>query len=209
MAVASSGRAGGSRGAVPGSRTASLSSWSQNLANALTLARLACTVPLVLLVVGDHPAAAFYLFLAAALSDGVDGYVAKRFNGCSPLGAVLDPAADKILVASLFTALAAVGAVPVWLVLLIVSRDLLIVGGAMALRWRVGGFRIEPLVIGKFCTFLQLVLGGFLLGHRAGIAEVGWLIEPLLLAVAAVTFVSAVAYLATGLRLNSAADRIA
>jgi cardiolipin synthase len=177
---------------------------SQHLANLLTLARLASTVPLAVLVLGGYPKAAFYLFLAAALSDGVDGYVAKRFSGCSALGAVLDPAADKILVASLFGALALVGAVPAWLVALIVARDLLIVGGAVLLRWRVGGFRVEPLIIGKLCTFAQLLLAGFVLGQRGGIAEVGWLIQPLLLTVAAVTLVSALAYLWTGLRLGAA-----
>ena len=174
----------------------------------LTLARLASTVPLVLLITNGYPVAAFYLFVAAAVSDGVDGYIAKRFNGCSALGAVLDPAADKLLLASAFGALAVIGAIPLWLLAVIVARDLLIVSGAALLRWRVRGFRIEPLVIGKLCTFMQLLLAGFVLGQLAGIAELGWLIGPLLVAVAGVTLVSAAAYLVSGLRLGAATGSI-
>ncbi len=174
---------------------------SQNVANSLTLARLACTIPLVLLVTGGYTVAAFWLFVVAALSDGVDGYIAKRFNGCSALGAVLDPAADKLLLASVFGALALVGAVPLWLVAGIIARDLLIVGGAAVLRWRVVGFRVEPLIIGKVCTFAQLLLAGFVLGHMAGIADVAWIVGPLQMAVAVITLVSAAAYLTAALRL--------
>ncbi|HMR29586.1 MAG TPA: CDP-alcohol phosphatidyltransferase family protein [Geminicoccaceae bacterium] len=200
MAVASSGRPGRDRGAGAGSHAAPLS-LPQSIANLLTLARLACTVPLVLLLTQGQAVAAFWLFVVAALSDGVDGYIAKRFNGCSALGAVLDPAADKLLLASVFCALALVGAVPLWLVALIIGRDLLIVGGAALLRWRVGGFRIEPLIIGKVCTFVQLLFAGFLLGQLAGIADVGWVLAPLQMAVAAITLVSALAYVTAGLRL--------
>lgn len=158
-------------------------------------------MPLVVLVTQGHTAAAFWLFVVAALSDGVDGYIAKRFNGCSALGAVLDPAADKLLLASVFCALAVVGAVPSWLVVLIIGRDLLIVGGAALLRWRLGGFRVEPLIIGKICTFVQLLFAGFVLGQMAGIADVAWVLAPLQITVALVTLVSALAYLTAGLRL--------
>jgi cardiolipin synthase len=202
MAVASSGRPVRGRGAGAGSRAAALSGLSQSIANSLTLARLACTVPLFLLVTGGYPKAAFYLFVAAALSDGIDGYIAKRFNGCSALGAVLDPAADKLLLASVFGALALIGAVPLWLVAGIVARDLLIVGGAVLLRWRVGGFRVEPLIIGKVCTFAQLLLAGFVLGEMAEIADVAWMLGLMQMAVAAITLVSALAYLTAALRLT-------
>jgi cardiolipin synthase len=147
---------------------------------------------------------AFYVFLAAALSDLLDGYVAKRFNGSSQMGAILDPAADKVLIASMFIALAAVAAVPLWLVAAIIVRDLLIVGGAVLLRHRLRAFRIAPLLIGKVCTFVQLLLGGFVLGHLAGIADVAAIIGVLTLATAAVTLVSALAYLAVALRLGAA-----
>jgi cardiolipin synthase len=204
MAVASSGRPARADGTVGGTRPVALNVVSQNLANALTLTRLACTLPIVLLIAADRPQAAFWLFIAAALSDVVDGFVAKRFSGCSRFGAVLDPAADKVLVASLFTILALIGAAPFWFLGLILLKDVLIISGAMILRLRVRGFRVEPLVIGKFSTFMQLLFAGFLLGHRADIADVGWLLTPLLLAASAVTLASGLAYLAAAMRLSSA-----
>lgn len=176
------------------------------MANLLTLARLVCALPIVLLIGSGRYEAAFYLFLIAALSDVLDGYVAKRFNGCSPVGAVLDPAADKVLTTSLFVALWIVGWIPTWFLALIMLRDVLIVGGAALLRRRVRGFRIEPLVIGKLCTFSQLVLAGFVLGQLAGVAEVGWLLEPLLLIAAGVTVASAAAYLGNAMRVVTVAD---
>ena len=87
MAVASSGRPARAGGAVIGARAIALSAVSQNMANVLTVARLACTLPLVLLIGSDRLEGAFWVFLVAALSDVLDGYVAKRFSGCSPVGA--------------------------------------------------------------------------------------------------------------------------
>lgn len=206
MAVASSGRPGRDGGSVGAARAFALNVVGQHLANLLTLARLACTLPIVLLIGAGRFDAAFYLFLIAAMSDVLDGYIAKRFSGCSPVGAILDPAADKVLTTSLFVALWIIGAIPMWFVMLIVIRDLLIIGGAALLRRRVRGFRIEPLVIGKLCTFSQLVLAGFVLGQLAGMAEVGWALEPLLLTAAAVTVASAAVYLGSALRLTAASD---
>jgi cardiolipin synthase len=204
MAVASSGRAGRDAGAPRGAAAAPLSAFPQHIANLLTLGRLACAVPLAGLVTAGRLEGAFYVFLGAALSDLLDGYIAKRFNGCSRVGAILDPTADKVLIASIFTALALVGAVPAWLAVGIVARDLLIVGGAVLLRRRLSGVRIEPLLIGKLCTFLQLLFGGFVIGHLAGIADVGAIVAVLMPLTAALTLASALAYLAMALRLGAA-----
>jgi cardiolipin synthase len=159
---------------------------------------------LVILIGAGRYEGAFYVFLAAALSDVLDGYVAKRFSGRTRMGAILDPAADKVLIAGMFAALAAVEAVPLWLAVGIVTRDLLIVGGAVLLRQRLMRMRIEPLLIGKICTFVQLLLGGFVLGHLAEITDVAVMIELLIVATALVTLVSALAYLAAALRLGAA-----
>ena len=113
--------------------------------------------------------------MAAALTDLADGYVAKRFGGATPLGAVLDPLADKLLMASLFVALALEGHLPGWFVLLVIGRDLLIVAGTLALRLLAGRFRVEPLLVGKLSTFLQIVLGGAVLAELSilpGLARV-------------------------------------
>src|SRR6476646_9377602 len=74
---------------------------------------------------------AFLLFAAAGVSDAVDGFLAKRFGMTSELGAYLDPLADKVLIVSIYVSLGIVDALPRWLVILVVSRDLLIVGGVM------------------------------------------------------------------------------
>ena len=205
MAVASSGRAGRNGGGVAGAGYLALRSFPQHLANVLTLARLLCAVPLVLLIGAGRLDIAFYVFVVAAVSDVLDGWIAKRFNGCSSVGAILDPAADKIFAASVFFALWAAGAVPSWFLALVLVRDAILVVGSFILRQRVDGFRVEPLVIGKLCTFLQLLFAGFMLGQMAGIAEVGWIVDPLMLAAAAVTLVSAVAYVGMGVRIGTAA----
>src|ERR1051326_9618384 len=78
--------------------------------------------------------AAFLLFLAAGVSDAIDGYLAKRFAMTSDLGAYLDPLADKALIVSIYVTLGVSGEIPVWLVILVVSRDIMIVG-AVLLAW--------------------------------------------------------------------------
>ena len=97
---------------------------------------------------------------AAALTDLADGYVAKRYDQITPLGAILDPIADKLLMDSLFLTLAFAGHLPAWLALLVIGRDVLIVLGTLALRMLAGRFRVEPLLVGKLSTFFQIVLGG-------------------------------------------------
>ena len=134
-----------------------------NVANLLTLARLLCVAPIVWLVrSGDYHAAAL-VFVGAALTDLADGYVAKRYDQITPLGAILDPIADKLLMDSLFLTLAFAGHLPVWLALLVIGRDVLIVLGTLALRMLAGRFRVEPLLVGKLSTFFQIVLGGAVL----------------------------------------------
>ena len=139
-----------------------------NLPNAITLARLA-SVPLAIwLVVSGSYAAAFWVFIGAGLSDAVDGYVAKRFDRRTPLGAVLDPVADKALLTGLFVTLLLTGHLPGWLVSLVVLRDALIVLGYIALRASVKPRRLDPLFISKINTLIQIALVGFVLA-RLGI----------------------------------------
>ena len=167
---------------------------AHNAANMLTVARLCCALPIVLLVrAGDHHLAAL-IFVIAALSDGLDGYVAKRFNAVTPLGAVLDPIADKLLMDSLFITLALEGHLPPWIALLVLARDLLIVAGTLALRYLAGRFRVEPLFLGKVSTFMQIVLGAAVLLQLSVLpALAGW-IQPLVLMTALTVVASAVAY---------------
>lgn len=206
MAVARSGRPAGRGTAVSDALAIAGRAVLGQLANLLTASRLVCAAPLAVLVLHDRFELAFWLFLAAALTDVADGYVAKRWARPSRIGAALDPVADKLLVGSLFLVLARDELVPEWLVALAVGRDVMLVVGAVILRSRLARFRIEPLVIGKISTFLQLVLLGFVLGGAAGIAEVDRVVELLVVAVAVVTLASAAAYVAAGLRLAASAS---
>lgn len=166
-----------------------------NLANLITLGRL-LTVPLVvwLILSGDY-GATFWLFAAASVSDAIDGYVAKHFDQRSDIGALLDPIADKTLIVTLFITLGISGDLPYWLVILVVFRDLLIIGGfllAAALRqpiaWR-------PLMVSKVNTALQLVLITVVLARRAfGFADSN-VILALVFLVGATTVVSGAAYM--------------
>jgi cardiolipin synthase (CMP-forming) len=185
---------GGTPG-VPARRARhALSVVAHNAANMLTVARLCCALPIVLLVrAGDHHLAAL-IFVIAALSDGLDGYVAKRFNAVTPLGAVLDPIADKLLMDSLFITLALEGHLPPWVALLVLARDLLIVAGTLALRYLAGRFRVEPLFLGKVSTFMQIVLGAAVLLQLSALPALAAWIQPLVLTTALTVVASAVAY---------------
>lgn len=200
MAVAASGRPGGVVGAVARLASYALSVARQNSANILTLARLIAIVPILVSLGRGDGAIAFWLFFAAALSDAADGFVAKRVSGPTTIGRVLDPIADKLLLASLLIALGWIGAVPLWLVALAVARDLAIALGAVIMCLTVPGFRIVPLFTGKLCTFGQLILVGVALAGTALMPAAGALVPALAVAVAALTVLSAAAYLSLAMR---------
>jgi cardiolipin synthase len=163
------------------------------LPNAITFARL-CAVPMaVWLVLHEAYLAGFWLFAAAGASDALDGYLARRMGG-SALGALLDPAADKALLVSMYVTLAAVHVLPDWIAILVVFRDVVIVGGLIVL-W-VGGHDvpIKPLWISKVNTTMQILLVGIAL-LCAGTALVpAWLPVAMIWLVAATTLVSGAAY---------------
>ena len=105
---------------------------SLNLPNLITLARLLAVPLAVWLILDERYALAFWVFVGAGISDALDGYIAKRFDSRTRLGALLDPAADKALLAGVYVTLAIAGQLPDWLVFLVVFRDVLIIGGFVA-----------------------------------------------------------------------------
>ena len=161
--------------------------------NLITFGRL-CAVPLAFwLVVERRLDAAFYLFVLAGMSDAVDGWLARRFGGNS-IGALLDPVADKALLVTMYVTLAVVQELPDWLAILVVFRDLLIVGGVIILGILGQPVVIRPLYVSKLNTLLQIVLVAmtlFLEGFRL-MAPV--LIDVLVWLVALSTLVSGAAY---------------
>ena len=137
------------------------------LPNALSLARLACAPAMVWAIVASEHAAAFWIFLSAGISDALDGFLAKRFNLHSLLGAYLDPIADKTLLVTTYVMLAVYGWLPVWLVALVVFRDLLIVGGALLVRIVTHSLPMQPMMISKVNTGAQIGLALWVLAELA------------------------------------------
>jgi cardiolipin synthase (CMP-forming) len=152
-----------------------------NLPNLVTIGRI-LLVPVIVWAIGSgQMQIAFLVFLIAGVSDAVDGFLAKRFGMTSDLGAHLDPLADKALIVSIYIALGITGAIPGWLVILVVSRDILIVGGVM-LAWFLGKpMRVKPVLVSKLNTVAQIVLACLVLGSLA----FGLALEPVQYAVMA------------------------
>ncbi len=126
------------------------------------------------LIVTDAFLLAFIAFIVAGISDAVDGFIAKRFNLATELGAYLDPIADKLLLVGIYVSLGMLQHLPAWLVILVASRDILIVGGMM-LAWLVDRpIKVRPLVISKINTTLQIMLAGLALGVLAFGLDEGW-----------------------------------
>lgn len=162
--------------------------------NAISLARMATIPFIVYAIIHGAWMTAFVLFALAGLSDGVDGLIARYFHQSSAFGAYIDPVADKTLTIAVFWAFVSVGLVPVWLLLLIVARDIAIIAGAALLAARGAASAIRPLPISKLNTAVLIVLAGWLLAANA----FGWSLPAanygLIALVAALTAVSAAAY---------------
>ncbi|MDQ8699411.1 CDP-alcohol phosphatidyltransferase family protein [Hyphomicrobium sp. LHD-15] len=134
-----------------------------NIPNLITLGRVILVPVVFWLLVSGQTQLAFFAFVLAGVSDAVDGFIAKRFGLATELGAYLDPLADKLLIVSIFVALGVRGALPSWLVIAVVSRDILIIVGVM-LSWLLDHpVRISPLVVSKANTAAQIVLAGTVL----------------------------------------------
>jgi cardiolipin synthase (CMP-forming) len=138
---------------------------------------------------------AFALFLVAGLSDLIDGFLAKRFNMATELGAYLDPLADKALIVSIYVTLGIAGAIPRWLVILVVSRDIMIVS-AVILSWLVNKpVALKPLTVSKLNTVAQILLALVVLASLAFEFDAWWVIQGLTALVAILTLTSVALYL--------------
>lgn len=166
-----------------------------HLPNILTLMRLAAAPVLVVLLRDERHALALALFVIAGLSDGLDGYIAKRYSHVSRLGAILDPVADKVLIVSAYVMLTLLGLVPFWLLVTVVFRDLLIVGGCLMLFILNGSVQMRPSPISKLNTFLQITLVIVVLVHATDWISLGPAVTLLIAAVFTTTVLSGVHYL--------------
>jgi cardiolipin synthase (CMP-forming) len=129
----------------------------RHLPNLLSALRLLAAPFAAWLIVEGHDIAAVLIFAAAGASDGLDGFIARRWGMTSAFGAWLDPIADKLLMLFCFTALYYVGATPLWLLVLVVARDLAIVLGWLLIRLLSLPAPTSPLLIGKLSTVVQIL----------------------------------------------------
>ncbi len=136
-----------------------------SLPNVITIGRLIAVPVMVWLIVSREMTLAFWLFVAAGISDGVDGFIAKRFNAESLLGSYLDPLADKVMLVSIYVTLGIEGRIDPWLVILVVFRDGMIVGGTLLSELIGPPVRMKPLFISKVNTAAQIILAAFVLAQ--------------------------------------------
>lgn len=137
------------------------------LPNAISLLRIALVAPILWLIVNGGYDVALALFLVAGASDGLDGYLAKRFDWHTRTGALLDPVADKLLVDGLFITLAMTGQIPAWLAVVVVTRDVVIIGGATTYNFLIKPVHGEPTRISKVNTVVELLFVLFVLSRAA------------------------------------------
>jgi cardiolipin synthase len=175
---------------------------SVNLPNSLTVFRILLVPVFVGLVLYGHPSAALTVFVVAGLTDALDGLIARLWNQQTTLGRYLDPLADKLLLVAAFVVLSVEGWVPIWVTIIVVSRDIIISGGSLVIHLLRERPDIAPTLMGKVTTVFQLAyIVAVLLG--TAVALPGWVLFASLVAVSALTVISGLHYLVRGVRILS------
>lgn len=158
----------------------------RQLPNTICVVRIALVVPIAIALLEGRFVATLWLFALAAFSDGLDGYLAKRFGWTTELGKVLDPLADKLLLVTVFITLAFAGHTPVWLAVIVVARDVVIGAGAAIYSRAFGPLQGRATAISKINTGVQ-ILYVLALVARLGL---GWPPQPVVVTLAAAVFVT-------------------
>jgi cardiolipin synthase len=180
-----------------------------NVPNLISLLRLAAVPLVVWMIATGRLTGAFWIFVAAGVSDAVDGWLARVLNQRTRLGAYLDPLADKMLLVCVFVTLGQVGKLESWLVILVVSRDVMIVGGIILLFLLEHRVAIQPSFISKANTSVQIAFAGLVLArHGLDLPGPGWTaaLEWASYVVALTTLFSGAQYVVVGIRHLAAAD---
>ncbi len=166
----------------------------RDIPNILTILRILLVAPIVVLMLKERYASAMVLFAIAGISDGLDGYLAKRNGWITRLGSFLDPLADKVLLVCCYVTLGWNGLLPLWLVVLVLGRDAVISIGALAFRVLIGRFDAEPTLLSKTNTFAQIVLVLLVVVDQLLAWSIQGLIDPMIYIVAASTISSGIGY---------------
>jgi len=162
--------------------------------NVITVLRVVLVLPVVLALLNGQYGLALILFGVAGASDGLDGYIAKRYDCTSRFGSILDPLADKLLLVSTYLSLAWLGLLPWWLVVVVLLRDLLIVVGGFAYHRFVGEYDMSPSYISKLNTASQILLGFLVVLSMSLWPLSEWVIDGMIYFVLVTTILSGVDY---------------
>jgi cardiolipin synthase (CMP-forming) len=177
-----------------------------SIPNLITLGRILLVPVVVWAITAGEMRIAFALFVAAGISDAVDGFLAKRFGMTTELGAYLDPLADKAMLVSIYIALGITEAIPRWLVILVVSRDIMIVS-AVILSWVVDKpVPLKPLLVSKLNTVAQILLACVVLAALGFQFDAEIAVVLLTALVAALTSLSVAFYVREWVRHMNAAE---
>jgi cardiolipin synthase (CMP-forming) len=188
---------------LPGAKGSEVS-----IPNVITVLRFFLVPVVVWLIIDGDLEFAFIAFLAAGISDGLDGYLAKRFNWQTELGAYLDPIADKLLLVSIYVVLGLFSHLPVWLVISVVTRDIFIVG-AFLLSWVIGRpMEVRPLLISKVNTTGQILLATVVLADLGFSLGLGGVTSALVWITGILTILSAAAYMIDWLHAMAAYEPV-
>jgi cardiolipin synthase (CMP-forming) len=155
----------------------------RHIPNILTAFRFLLVPPVVVFMLKDEFMPALVLFAVAGFSDAVDGFLARRYHWTSRIGGLMDPLADKLLMVSSYLTLGWLGLIPVWLVALVILRDLVIVTGAVIYNARIEQVEATPSVVSKLNTLAQILLVLSVLFSQAVAALPGWWIDALIYSV--------------------------
>jgi cardiolipin synthase len=169
--------------------------FNMSVPNLISLARLMAVPVMIYLILHGYYLAAFWLFVAAGVSDAIDGYIAKQMGQATVLGSYLDPLADKALLVGVYITMGQADLLPSWLVILVVFRDIVIIGGVVLLHISTDGVRMKPLVVSKINTAAQIILVTVVLSNLA-FPQLEWsqFVSILIYLVTATTFASGAAY---------------
>jgi cardiolipin synthase len=172
----------------------------------ITIARMVAMVPLVWLLWHKDYKSALLLTLIAGATDGLDGFLAKKYHWQGWLGGILDPLADKLMMLCCYSVFALQGVIPMWLFLMVVARDVIIVAGASYYHFCVGKIKqAAPSLLSKVNTVVQILLILVLLVSLSGVLNLSVFHWPLMLTVAVFTGLSGLHYIWLGFSMASQA----
>lgn len=169
----------------------------RDIPNIITILRMSFAPLVVWLLINERYAQALLLFGVAGASDALDGYLAKHYHWTSRLGSVLDPLADKLLLVSSYGALGWMGIIPVWLLMAVIVRDVLILAGAIAYHHLIGHVEMAPTLISKINTLVQVMLVLVLVTSLSIEPLPKWLLDGMIYGVLATTVLSGADYVRT------------